>query len=171
MSPMPTLMPMSKKNLPITLVKAVTETDFGNGRMLCGQYIRSLDFDLYFQDVERELNEIHLEYGHPQGALLLAYDRSIDRAVGCIGIRRFDSDSAELKRMYVYPEYRGLQLGRKLLEMALVEASKLGYASVLLDSDSSMKSALRLYREFGFQEIGPYRYNPMRGAVYMKKEL
>src|SRR5690606_1920999 len=148
-----------------------TKTDYENGRMLFVQYIRSLDFELDFQDVERELKEIHVEYGPPQGALLLAYDKSIDRAIACIGIRRFDAGSAELKRMYVYPEYRGLQVGRKLLEMALGEASKLGYASLLLDSDSSMKSALRLYRDFGFQEIGPYRYNPLKGAVYMRKEL
>ena len=164
-------MSIPTENTPIALIRAVTKADFENGRMLFGAYIRSLDFELDFQDVERELEEIHLEYNHPHGALLLGYDTRIDRAIACIGIRRFDAGSAELKRMYVDPQYRGLQLGRRLLEMALGEAAGLGYTYMLLDSVSSMQSAIKLYRAFGFQEIGPYRYNPIEGAIYMGREL
>lgn len=162
---------MDSDILPVVLIKASAEAHFAMGRNLYMQYLDSLDFDLYFQDVDRELRELHREYQDPVGALLLALDQEADRAVGCIGVRRFDARAAELKRMYVLPSHRGLGLGKKLLARALEEAGRLGYARVLLDSDSGMETALGLYRAQGFEPIAAYRFNPLQGAVYMKKEL
>ena len=34
-----------------------------------------------------------------------------------------------------------------------------------------MKDAVEMYRKLGFQEIAPYRSNPMAGAMYMELEL
>lgn len=151
------------------LKKAESPFDFENGKLLFRQYIQSLDFDLTFQDVDRELKEIAIEYNHPTGALILAYD--IDKAIACAGIRKFDAETAELKRMFVCPEYRGQQLGKKLLQMAIEESKKIGYKAIRLDTVSNMHSAIRLYQTFGFREIDAYRFNPMEGAVYMEKEL
>ncbi len=40
-----------------------------------------------------------------------------------------------------------------------------------LDTLPSMKSAVSLYRSYGFQEIEPYIYNPIPGALFMEKRL
>jgi ribosomal protein S18 acetylase RimI-like enzyme len=40
-----------------------------------------------------------------------------------------------------------------------------------LDSLPEMKEAQGLYRSFGFREIGPYRVNPIEGAVFMELDL
>jgi len=153
----------------IELKKATNEADFVQAKSLFREYIQSLNFELTFQDVDRELREIAIAYHHPTGVLLLAYDG--DTAVACVGVRRYDAHTAELKRMFVKPAYRGFQLGRKLLAVAIEEARSLGYQSLVLDSIADMDTALRLYRSFGFQEIAPYRFNPIAGAVYMKKVL
>jgi len=153
----------------ITIIKAATAADFQNGKQLFLQYIQSLDFELNFQDVDRELNEITREYNHPTGALLLAYDGN--NAIGCAGIRKIDDRRAELKRMFVDPAYRGLQLGPKLLQMALDEARQLGYRSIRLDTVPQMRSAIKLYQSAGLHEIEPYRFNPIAGAKFMEKEL
>jgi GNAT superfamily N-acetyltransferase len=152
-----------------TLKKGETATDFDNGKRLFNQYIQSLDFELTFQDVDRELAEIAVEYNTPSGALLLVYDG--DKAIACAGVRKIDSTTAELKRMFVDPGYRGHQLGQKLLQMALAVSKQLGYSSIRLDTVPQMRSAIKLYESAGFREIDPYRFNPMPGAIFMEKEL
>jgi GNAT superfamily N-acetyltransferase len=145
--------------------KAETTTDFENGKRLFLQYIQSLDFELSFQDVDRELKEIAIEYNYPTGALLLIYDGS--QAIACAGVRKIDTHIAELKRMFVDAAYRGHQLGRQLLQMAIDEARQLGYRSIRLDTVPQMHAAIRLYKAAGFHEIEPYRFNPMPGAIFM----
>jgi ribosomal protein S18 acetylase RimI-like enzyme len=152
-----------------TLKKAETETDFDNGKRLFLQYIQSLDFELTFQDVGRELAEIAIEYNNPTGALLLVYDGG--KAIACAGVRKIDFTTAELKRMFVDPGYRGHQLGQQLLQMALAVSKQLGYSSIRLDTVPQMRSAIKLYESAGFREIDPYRFNPMPGAIFMEKEL
>lgn len=152
-----------------TIKKATSTTDFENGKHLFLQYIQSLHFELSFQDVDRELEEIHLEYNSPTGVLLLAYDG--DKAIACAGVRKIDNQIAELKRMFVDPAYRGHQLGQKILQLALDEARLLGYRSIRLDTVPEMQGAIKLYRAAGFYPIEPYRFNPMPGAIFMEKEL
>jgi GNAT superfamily N-acetyltransferase len=152
-----------------TLKKGETATDFDNGKRLFKQYIQSLDFELTFQDVDRELAEIAVEYNAPTGVLLLMYDG--DKAIACAGVRKIDSTTAELKRMFVDPGYRGHQLGQQLLQMALAVGKQLGYSSIRLDTVPQMRSAIKLYESAGFREIDPYRFNPIPGAIFMEKEL
>jgi ribosomal protein S18 acetylase RimI-like enzyme len=153
----------------ITFRLASTPTDFEKDKQLFLQYIQSLDFALTFQDVDRELAEIATEYNTPTGALLLALDD--DKAIACAGVRRIDGATAELKRMFVDPTYRGLQLGQQILQQALNEAKQLGYTLIRLDTVPNMQAAIKLYKAAGFYEIEPYRFNPMPGAIYMEKQL
>jgi ribosomal protein S18 acetylase RimI-like enzyme len=152
-----------------TLKKGDTATDFDNGKRLFLQYIQSLDFELTFQDVGRELEEMAVEYNAPTGALLLVYDD--DKAIACAGVRKIDPTTAELKRMFVDPAYRGHKLGKQLLQMALVASKQLGYSSIRLDTVPQMRSAIKLYESAGFRHIDAYRFNPMPGAIFMEKEL
>jgi ribosomal protein S18 acetylase RimI-like enzyme len=148
---------------------ANTFQEFEDGRNLFQQYANSLNIDLSFQDFPNELKTIDKQYNKPNGSLLIAYSDKI--AVGCVGIREFDKDTAELKRMFVKIEYRGYKIGVKLLELAIDIIKKLDYKKIRLDTLSTMTQAQKLYRSFGFHEIPPYRFNPIKGSVFMEKEL
>lgn len=77
-----------------------------------------------------------------------------------------------MKRLYLQPNYRGKGLGRKLAEAVINEARIIGYKRMRLDTvEPMMKDAVQLYRALGFQEIAPYRPNPIEGAMYMELEL
>ena len=152
-----------------TFRKASTTAEFAKGKQLFIEYIQSLNFALTFQDVDRELAEISVEYNAPTGALLLAFDDK--KAIACAGVRKIDGATSELKRMFVDPNYRGLQLGQQILQQALNEAKQLGYKFIRLDTVPHMRAAIKLYKAAGFYEIDPYRFNPINGAIYMEKEL
>lgn len=158
---------MSPTDGPFRLVIATDAHDFAVVGLLFREYIDSLGFPLTFQDVDRELAELPTEYGPPTGRAFLAMAGS-DPA-GAVGVRRFDATAAEIKRMYVRPPFRGLGLGRLLAEAAVRAAGDLGYPRVLLDTRGSMTAALSVYRTLGFQEIAPYRDNPLPDAVFMER--
>ena len=148
---------------------ANTNQAFEDGRGLFQQYANSLDFDLSFQNFSVELKTIDQQYKKPKGALLLAYKNEV--AAGCVGVREHEPGTAELKRLYVLPEYRSYKIGWKLLELVLDIAKELHYKYIRLDTLPDQKQAQALYRLFGFYEIQPYRFNPVTGSVYMEKKL
>lgn len=77
---------------------------------------------------------------------------------------------AELKRMFVAREARGLGLGRRLLDAALEHARSAGFDRIVLDSTRDMRPAIELYRSAGFQEIPDYNGNA-RADIFMALEL
>jgi GNAT superfamily N-acetyltransferase len=138
-------------------------------RPLFEEYAESLPFDLCFQGFDLELAELPGAYGPPSGALLLA---SVDGGpAGCAGLRMLEAGTAELKRLYVRPAHRGHGLGRRLAAEAVAIARELGYGRLRLDTTPEMTAAHELYRSLGFQEIEPYRENPVPGTRYLELAL
>ena len=138
-------------------------------RALFGEYAESLGVDLAFQGFERELAELPGRYEPPGGRLILAWNGT--RAVGSIALRPLDTATCEMKRLYVRPEARGEQLGRRLVERLLREAREAGYARICLDTLPMMASAQALYVSLGFVPIEPYVFNPIPGTKFLALDL
>ncbi len=153
----------------LTIVAARSDRDLATVRELFQEYAGSLDFDLEFQDFQRELEDLPGEYAEPRGCLFLGSEKGA--AVGCVALREFGDNVAELKRLYVRPQFRGSGLGRLLTQRIIDEAWARRYVRILLDTVPSMKSAIALYGSLGFKPIAPYRYNPIDGALFMALEL
>jgi GNAT superfamily N-acetyltransferase len=96
------------------------------------------------------------QYEDPSTALLVAED-SARRLVGVAGLRTIEPGVVEVKRMYVAPECRGLQVGSQLIDGLLDEAARMGASTVRLDTARFMADAQRLYRSRGFAERTPYQ--------------
>jgi putative acetyltransferase len=78
-----------------------------------------------------------------------------DRLVGSVAIRFLDDvRTAELKRMYLQPEYRGRGLGRTLLNHAIRWAKDRGCQAIVLDTSTTMTAAQGLYESAGFSRTG-----------------
>ena len=138
-------------------------------KTLFEEYANSLDFDLDFQDFDKELAEFPGDYAPPKGCLLLAKDEG--KIAGCVALRELSEGVCEMKRLYVKPQFRGLGIGKNLAEAVIQEARKIGYTRMRLDTAPSMQAARALYMSLGFKEISPYRYNPIEGAEFMELSL
>jgi putative acetyltransferase len=136
-------------------------------RRLFVEYAGALGFSLCFQNFDKELETLPGAYAPPAGRLLLAEDGG--EVAGCVALRSLDSDTAEMKRLYVAAKFRGKGLGRALAERVIQEARSIGYGRMRLDTvEPVMKNAVSLYRELSFREIQPYTKNPIAGALYME---
>lgn len=150
---------------------AVSRIDFAQAASLITEYIDWLPFDLDFQDFESELADLPEHYAAPAGALFLAFS-DVGDVRGTVGVRPFDDEIAELKRMYVREGGRGLGLGRQLAHEAIGFARKAGYRAMRLDSDqASMPAANSLYESLGFVDIERYRPNHLPCARFMELDL
>ncbi len=146
-----------------------TDKDLESIRELLAEYADSLGFDLSFQNFEEELVNLPGEYALPTGCLLLANYK--DQPAGCVAIRKLSDSICEGKRLYVRQEFRGLKIGRRLVEAIIAEARKIGFSRIRGDTVPSMQTAQALYESFGFKEIEPYCYNPIEGAKFIELKL
>jgi GNAT superfamily N-acetyltransferase len=96
----------------------------------------------------------------PGGAFVVVHDDNAP--IGCGGVQRVDDVTAEIKRMWIDPESRGLGLGPRLLARLEAVAEGLGYRRVVLDTNESLTEAIAMYERAGYTAIE--RYNDNRYA-------
>ena len=156
-----------------TIHDAATATEISEARQLFEEYAHSLGFSLCFQGFDKELAGLPGDYAPPHGRLLLAH---VDgNLAGCVALHSYGKASdgiAEIKRLFVRPEFRGQKVGKALMDEVLAAARAIGYRRLRLDTvTGKMDKAIAMYREYGFREIPCYRPNPMNGVIYMELEL
>jgi len=104
-----------------------------------------------FEGFEEELAALPGIFSPPAGRLLLAVHDG--RAAGCIALKPHAGTTGELKRLYVRPAFRGLSIGRQLVDTLVREARQSGYQRLVLDTHISMKAAHALYAAAGFHTV------------------
>ena len=104
-----------------------------------------------FSGLEEELASLPGVYAPPTGSLLLAMHD--DQPAGCVALKGHDATTAELKRLYVRPGFRGANIGKQLVAALMAQARNLGYQRVILDSHVSMTKAHEIYEAAGFRRV------------------
>jgi len=154
----------------IELVHATEREQIEQVRQLFLEYAASLGFSLCFQNFDEELSNLPGHYQEPAGCLLLALCDG--QPAGCVALRPLEKSICEMKRLYVRPAFRSMRIGKKLVDRVISEARSKSYQRMRLDTVvSEMKNAVEIYRRIGFQEIPPYRSNPLPDALYMELKL
>jgi putative acetyltransferase len=93
-------------------------------------------------------------------------------AAGCGGLKFYGKEYAEVKRMYVRPEFRGNGLAKAILRHLETHASQEGILLLRLETGIHQVEAIALYERFGFSEIGPFGdYLPDPNSRFYAKDL
>ncbi|MCC3275486.1 MULTISPECIES: GNAT family N-acetyltransferase [unclassified Arthrobacter] len=113
---------------------------------------------------EAQQAELDARYGstahdpHPPGAadsavFLVAYERSTGQPLGCGGLRRVDSVTAEIKRVYVLPYARGSGVATAVLAALEARAKQMGYAVLTAEAGSAQPDGRRFYENGGYKVV------------------
>ncbi|MCP9752937.1 GNAT family N-acetyltransferase [Ferruginibacter sp. HRS2-29] len=148
---------------------AATKEDYSAAATLFKEYASWLNIDLSFQHFEEELSGIKQMYRLPEGGIILCKEG--EEYIACVGIRKHDSETAEMKRMYVKPSHQGKGVASELVRRSLQLAKDCNYTSLVLDTLSTMIPAMNLYKKSGFREIPAYYHNPNKTVIYFKRTL
>ena len=73
-----------------------------------------------------------------------------DVVVGTIAYQRYDDETAEIKRLYVNSNCRGLGIANKLLDSIIDEIKEKGYTKLYLETWKQLESGRRFYEKNGF---------------------
>src|SRR3954469_19866973 len=103
----------------------------------------------------------------PAGLLLLAYAR--ERAVGCGALKFHPKVPAELKRMWIDPEWRGVGLGARLLAELERHAHETGARVIRLETNHVLAEAIALYRGAGYAEVPKFNDEPYAHHWFEKR--
>ena len=132
--------------------------------------IACLDHELW-----NELKEDQATYDqfnnvqHLKTALLI-YNNEEPVACGCF--KEFNTNTIEIKRMFVHKPYRGKGFSKKILNALEQWAVEKNYRYAILETSIHFITARRLYETSGYKIIPNYApYEGLPESVCMKKEL
>lgn len=147
------------------------------------QLVRTTNQDEQFVALTRQLDaELRQRYGQQQDlytphnrldlidtALLGVVD---DQAVACGCFKWLDPQSAEVKRMFVHPEWRRRGYSTQLLIALEAWARELEVQRLLLETGLGQPEAIALYHKLGFTPIENYGpYVSLGNSLCMAKSL
>lgn len=95
-----------------------------------------------------------------------------EELAGCGGLKTFPGEYAEVKRMYVRPQLRGMGFAKRMLARLEEHARQQEISLLRLETGIYQVEAIGLYERMGFQKIGPfgeYRLDP--NSLYYEKRI
>jgi DNA-binding MarR family transcriptional regulator/GNAT superfamily N-acetyltransferase len=102
----------------------------------------------------------------PAGEFFVAYLHG--EPIGCGAVKHHGGAPAEIKRMWIAPEARGLGLGRRLLDR-LEACARAGGADVgRIETNGVLVEALNLYRSTGWVEVPAFNEEPFADHWFEK---
>jgi DNA-binding MarR family transcriptional regulator/GNAT superfamily N-acetyltransferase len=104
----------------------------------------------------------------PAGNFFVAYLHG--EAIGCGAVKHHADAPAEIKRMWIAPQARGLGLGRRLLETLEDCARARGARVAHIETSAVLTEALALYRSTGWVDVDRFNDEPFADH-WLEKQL
>jgi len=148
----------------LTLIR--TDSDNADFRTL----VALLDQDLAIRDGDDHTFYAQFNKVDAIKEVIIAYQDGT--VVGCGAIKPFSATEAEVKRMFVHPDYRKQGIAAKVLNELENWATVLGFAACVLETGKKQPEAIALYQKVGYHIIPNYgQYIGVDNSVCMTKLL
>lgn len=134
------------------------------------ELVTLLDQDLAIRDGEDHAFYTQFDKVDKINNVIVCYQN--DNAIGCGAFKKFTSDTVEIKRMFVHPDFRGKGIASKILASLEIWANEFGYTSCVLETGKNNPGAIALYQKSGYKIIPNYdQYENIETSVCLKKQL
>lgn len=98
------------------------------------------------------------------------YDREV--AVGCAAFKKYATDTAEVKRVFICEKYRGKGLSKMLLSELEKQVRKEGFKRLILETGKNNRAAVSMYKSIDYREIDNFiPYTDMEDSICFSKDL
>jgi len=104
------------------------------------------------ESTDVDIGDIEFYY-FKQGGVFYVLEEKDGSIIGAYGLYPVNKQTCELRKMYLHCSYRGKGLGKILLDSALLEARRIGFKRITLETASVLKEAIALYKSYGFMEF------------------
>ncbi|HLA96061.1 MAG TPA: GNAT family N-acetyltransferase [Pyrinomonadaceae bacterium] len=129
-----------------------------------------LDAELRIRDGEE--HSFYAQFNKPVGLTGVVTAHLDGESVGCGAFKKFDKNTAEIKRMFVKPEARGNRIAAEILADLEMWAKEAGLSECVLETGFKQPEAIALYKRSGYEVIPNYgQYVGVENSVCMRKAL
>ena len=107
--------------------------------------------DAYYFELVGDIQNRYAEVNRPENMTALAVAYENGAAIACGAWKRIDETTAELKRLYVLPEYRRRGVARGMIAALEGDAAAAGIRRMILETAVDTADSHRLYLAAGYQ--------------------
>jgi GNAT superfamily N-acetyltransferase len=92
--------------------------------------------------------------------------------IGCGAFKEYNTNTVEIKRMFVQPNYRGKGVASSILSELELWAKAIGYSESILETGIKQVEAVLLYSRKGYTIIPNYEpYTSVENSICFKKSI
>jgi len=135
----------------LSQTKSFSRKSAVNARLVLGIENEKLVYSIApVEPYEREVPAEDVEYGFDEAGPTIFFAEADGKLAGRIKMLRWWNRFAYVEDLVVNPEYRGLGIGRRLLEHGIQWARENDYPGVMLETQDDNIPACTLYQSSGF---------------------
>lgn len=130
------------------------------------------DLDSYLAKTDGEEHDFYNQFNGLENltAVVIAYLNN--EPVGCGAFKKYDRSSAEIKRMFVKPAYRGKKIASYMLVALEKWAAEQGFKNCILETGKRQVEAVKFYQKCKYEVITNYgQYQGRANSICFKKTL
>jgi ribosomal protein S18 acetylase RimI-like enzyme len=121
------------------------------------EYVKKLNFEWLNKYFKVEPNDF-VQLNDPQGQIIdkggeIFFAKHNNEIVGTVSLIRVSDEEYELGKMAVTEGHQGLGIGKVLIEKCISRAMELKLKKLTLYSNTSLITAINLYKKYGFIEV------------------
>lgn len=137
-----------------------------HGMLYSREFGYGIDFEAY---VAKGFYEFYQNYEEGKDCVWICEHNQ--KMVGCLVLMK-RGEAAQLRYFIIRPEYRGIGLGKKLMNLYLDFLKEAGYKSAYLLTSPDLGAATHLYKKYGFRLVEEVKSkNFHKPGILQKYEL